>query len=177
MSHEIAPLNEYIDSEQFRKDIDIDQTDINTALSKQASLYAYYASQAVRARRQMDASKRLLEVTEAALNKKYRQELATTDDKGKITKPTEPQITAAIHTNTTYLRLSERVLDAIQIFKLAEVAEKAFADRKDTALQIARNMLKEQDGPLRVMANQDAKTSRERLLETMKSRIATVTPD
>lgn len=168
MSDDIAPLKPFVDPDRLKADVGIDITNITQGMIDQAGLYVHYATQTVRAKRQYERQKRLLEILEARLNSDYRRELVSTDEKGKVVKPTEPQVTAAVHNDKRYQTMSSRVIDAQEIWRLAEVAERSFEHRKDMLLQIARDAAREaQGGTLRVAANQANSQRREDLLKSL----------
>lgn len=178
MKTTVPALVAYINPDQWRKDLAVDLADITGGMQQQASYYAYYATQTVKAKRQYERQKSHLEVLEAKLDKHYRKTLVNeeTDGKGKTTtkKATEPQIRAAIVEDARWIALNSRMLDAQEIYRLAEVAERSFEHRKDMLLQIARDASKEREGQLRVVSNQ---SNRERLLEQMKQVPTSGTPD
>lgn len=140
-----AALTHYVDTDQLARDVAIDTTNLSDALRTHASNYVHYAVQAARARRQFERWKSALEVLEARLDGEYRVSLAAD---GK--KPTEAAIKAAIAQDTRWIGASSRVIDAQQIFKFAEIAERAFDQRRDMLLQVARDAAREQEGQLRM---------------------------
>lgn len=163
-THEVAGLTVYIDAEQLKKDTHIDIADLTTSMQQQTSLFVHYAMNTVRARRQFERWKAALEVLEAQLDGKHRRILA--EEGGKVT---EGLVRAAVLTDPQYKAASAKVIDARQIYQMAEVAERAFDQRKDMLLQIARDAAREQAGPLRVTANQ---ANKDRLLEIMQKNAA-----
>ena len=168
MSDDIA-LNPFIEPDRLKQDVSIDITNITQGMVEQAGLYVHYASQTVKAKRQYERMKRALEILEARLGNEYRKSLVTTEDDGKgkpkTIRPTEPQIAAAISDDPRHRKMASRVIDAQEIYRLAEVAERSFEHRKDMLLQIARDAAREQGGPLRVVANQANSERRAELLK------------
>lgn len=154
-----AAMFTYVDPAQLKKDIAIDLSNITGALQEQTSLFVFYASAAVRSRRQYDRFKTAVEILEAQLDGVHRTVL-----KEENPKTTEGQIRAAVVTDPKYRAASARLIDAQQEYRLADVAERAFDSRKDMLLQIARDAGREQAGSLRVAANG---ASRDRLAEMM----------
>lgn len=171
---EAASLTAFVDPDKLGDDCKIDIGDISGAMAKQTQLFVFYASQSVRARRQWERWKNNLEILEAQLDSKFRKELIEddVDSKGKTTtkKPTEPQIRAAIQNNALWKAASRRVIDAQQISRLADVAERAFEHRREMVKAIAADQARERDGPLRVMANQSATEKATALVERMKAK-------
>lgn len=156
----LAPLVNYIDADQLKRDMDYNLADISEAMRTHPGIFFHYASQAVKARAQSDRAKSLFEVTESLLDRRYRTLL-----KEENPKTTEPMIRSAVVTDPEWKAVHNRMSLAATIYRLCETAERSFEHRKDMMLQIARNMAKEQEGSLRVMSNQD---SRGRLLDAMK---------
>ena len=153
-------LNEFVDPDQIKKDMHIDLSDLTTAMQQHSGLYAHYGIQAVRAKRQYERQKTALEILEAQLDGKYRSQL-----KEENPKTTEPQIRSAIVNDRLYRAMSSRVIHAQEIYRMAEVAERAFHDRREMLLQIARDAARQEAGPMRVVANQ---SNRDRLLDAMQ---------
>ncbi len=167
-----ALMQTFLDTDQLKKDISIDLTDITGGMQQQAALYVHYAGNSVRARRQYERFKVAVEVLEAQLEAKHRTRL-----KEENPKVTEPAIRAAVVSDPSYKAANARLIDAQQIFRMCEVAERSFDHRKDMLLQIARDAAREQGGPLRVSANQVNADRKEGLLDAMKrnaeSKVAT----
>jgi hypothetical protein len=159
MSEDAALLKTYIDPEQMKLDINIDIADLNTGMQRQASKYAYYATQTVYAKSQYERFKAALEILEAKLDGLHRQAL-----KEENPKTTESQIKAAVLTDTRYKNMAKQVIRAQEIYRLCEVAERAFDHRRDMILQMARDASKEREGALRVAANT---TNRDRIMDAM----------
>jgi hypothetical protein len=153
-------MTEFVNPDQLKKDIAIDITNLTGDMQEHASRYVEYAMKAVRARRQYERYKLVLEVKEAQLDSRYRTVL-----KEENPKTTEGQIRAAVVTDAEYRAASARVIDSQQQFRLAEISERAFDQRKDMLLQIARDAAREGAGQLRVVANA---TNKERLAEVME---------
>jgi hypothetical protein len=156
----LAPLVNYIDADQLKRDMDYNLADISEAMRTHPGIFFHYASQSVKARAQSDRAKSLFEVTESVLDRRYRTLL-----KEENPKTTEPMIRSSVVTDPEWKAAHNRMNMAATIYRLCETAERSFEHRKDMMLQIARNMAKEQDGSLRVVKNQD---SRQRLLDVMK---------
>lgn len=175
MSTEVVGLTNYVDPDQLKADLEIDNADINEAMRRHAGLFAHYATLAVRARAQRDRWQTSLEILESELDRKYRAELQPdleADPKAK--KVTEPQIAAAIKGDSRWKACNSRVIAATQILKFAEVGERSFEQRKDMLLQIARNMAKEAEGQLRLVMGQQAQERQAGLREGVAKGLATL---
>lgn len=156
-----AEVHSLLDPEQVKIDLAVDITNLNDAMLKQHVLLFQYGAIAVRCRSQSDRLKQRLELIEAALDTRHRREL-----KEENPKVTETQVAVAVKKDPQWLSASRAHLDALAQFRMAEAVERAFEHRKDMLLQVARNMARESEGPMRVVANQDAK---ERLMSAMRS--------
>ena len=168
-------MNSYVDPDKLREDVQIDITDITGGMVAQTGLYVHYASMTVRAKRQYERWKVAVEICEAQLDSLYRKSLVTQEDDGKgkgtmkTVKPTEPQVKAAINNDSRWKAASNAMINAQEIYRLAEVAERAFDHRKDMLLQIARDAAREQGGQLRVAANQ---ANKERAVDALTNAMA-----
>lgn len=167
-------MNTFVDPDKLREDVQINITDITGGMVAQAGLYVHYASMTVRAKRQYERWKVAVEICEAQLDGVYRKSLVAQEDDGKgkgnmkTVKPTEPQVRAAICNDSRWKAANNALINAQEIYRLAEIAERAFDHRKDMLLQIARDAAREQGGPLRVAANQaNNERSREALTTAM----------
>lgn len=154
-----ASLTLYVDPEQLKTDVQITTATMDDDMRQHAGLYVHYATQAVRARRQYDRWKAAFEILEAELDAHYREALAEAG--GKVT---EGLIRAKIVQDPKWKACSSRVIEAQHGFRMAEVAERGFEQRKDMLLQLARDAARQQDGPLRAIAP----ISRESILEALK---------
>ena len=170
-----AALDLMIDTDQLKLDVEIDSANLTGNMQSHSSMYVHYATKTQRARRQHDRWKSALEVLESSLESSHRSTLRdeyeaaiAADPKSKAKAPTEAQIRAAVVTDPKWRAASSQVIEAAHVYRLCEVAERAFEHRKDMLLQIARDASREQSGgPMRVLANQNAQASREVLLQAM----------
>lgn len=160
-------LTEYIDTDQLAIDNVIDRSDLTGAMQKHSGLYVHYAVQAVRARGQYERWKNAQEILEARLDGEHRTKLA---DEGK--KVTEAQIKAAILQDPRYITCANRLIQAQQIMKFAEIGERSFDGRKDLLLQMARDAAREAEGQLRLVlsgaGDTAAKSARDSLVERLQ---------
>lgn len=155
----MSDVKSFIDPAQLAADLDINPANINEALQRHASLYVYYATLAVKARKQFDLYKLRLEMLEAELDKLYRAELKEANPK-----VTEAQIRAELMQDARWKSANAALIAAKEQLGYAENAQRGFEQRRETLLMIARNLAREQEGPLRVLANQEAADARARFL-------------
>lgn len=152
-------LTTFVDSDQLKRDVRINPTDLDNAMMEHPSLFVHYATQAVNARRQHDRMKNSFEVLEARLDAEYREKFVA---EGK--KVTEAQIKAAVTTDARWAKGQAMVIEAHSIWRLAEIAQSAFDQRRDLLLEVARDRRKEKEGNMRVL---EAQNQRDRVLEMM----------
>lgn len=166
-------LDRFIDTDQLKKDLAINVANISESLANQTQLFVHYAMATVRAKRQYERWKTALEVLEASLDSTYRRQLmdeASADGKeAKKNAVTEPKVLALIRQDAKWKAASSRVIDAQEIFRLCEAAERAFEHRREMVKRIAEDQAREHEGSLRVMRNQDGLSARDRLLSTMQA--------
>ena len=141
----------FVQPDVLRADVAINPADLDSAMTTHTSMYVHYATQAVRARKQFDRYKNALEILEARLDAEYRASLS---EGGK--KATEGQIRAAITNDRRWAVANSRVIDAQEASRMADIAERAFDQRRDLLLEMARDRRKEREGELRVSAQKDA---------------------
>ena len=98
-----AALDLLIDAAQLKKDLDIDPTNLREECARQPGLFLMYANIAVRAKRQQDRCKTLVEMIEAKLDAEYRGDLQqayeadiAADSKSRAKPPTEAQVRSSI---------------------------------------------------------------------------------
>lgn len=141
-------VSEFVNMEEMTEDVKIDITNLSMELQQHASLYVMYASKAVRARRQHERLKIVLEVLEAQLGGQYRTTL-----KEENPKTTEGQIHAAVVTDARWRAASGKVVEAQQLQLLAEIGVRGFDQRREMLLQLARDASRERDGGLRMTSS------------------------
>ena len=154
-------LKRFIDPDQMKIDVNINPTDLDSAMMEHASLFVHYATQTVNARRQYERIKNAVEILEATLDAEYRQQFA---DEGK--KATEAMITNAIKADKRWSSAQAKEIEAQSIWKLCEVAESALIQRKDLILEVARDRRKEREGQLRVL---EESAMRDKVLDLLRS--------
>lgn len=160
---EIAPLNRFIEMAALKKDVEINPSDLDSAMMNHVSMYVHYASQTVFARRQFDRLKNAFEILEARLDSEVRENWPATR------KLTEAGVKAAITGDSRWSSGQSRVIEANSIWRLCEVAENAFLQRKDLILEIARDRRKEKEGQLRVLDGQNVRDQVATMLKDAKT--------
>lgn len=136
---------EFINEDQYRKDILYSPTDLSAAFANQAALYAYYSEQARKATQQAGAKKQFCEIQEAKLDKAIRDAAATAGEK-----TTEPGIKQKIVLSPEYIRARKDQLDAEAYESLCRNYLEAFRHRKDMLIQAGASAREEYKGELRM---------------------------
>lgn len=145
-----SAASEILDPDQIKRDIAINPTDLDSALIEHPGLQLHYALKTADARRAYERLKSGVEILEAQLDSKYREELF---DGGK--KPTEAAIRNAVVGDPKYAAAQAKLIDAQHLWKMCEAVESSFHSRKDILLEVARDRRKEKEGALRVMEETD----------------------
>ncbi|QNK01767.1 hypothetical protein [Dyella telluris] len=149
-------MEKFIDPNLAKGDLNINPLDLDAGMMRQAGLFAYYAEQAARAEHQASKFEHLVEVTEAKLDRKYRDEAAAMG-----TKATEGQIKAKVSQDTQMKAAVMAYNEAKMIAGIAKGYAEAFRHRKDMLIQAAFNKREEMKGEVRVLGDSRADAARE----------------
>lgn len=148
------------DLDDIKKDVSINLADLDNAMIEHPSLFVHYAMKTVVARKGYDSLKNVCEIRTAQLSAKHRTAFVADG-----VKPTEALIDAAVKTDPVYVKAVTELVEAQAKWRMCEVAESAFIQRKDLILELARDRRKEREGQLRVLEQSAAKNA---VLEGMK---------
>ncbi|MEN2500991.1 MAG: hypothetical protein MHMPM18_005140 [Marteilia pararefringens] len=134
-------LNRFIDPYQLKKDVSFSENNLDDAMSQQASLYAYYASQSAKAQLQCDRAKHSMEIAEAKIYHEYR---------GKHTgeKTTESYLSKLVMIDKRYIAAVKRYNDAKMIATLCKEATESLRHRRDVLTQVSKHKLEQNKGEL-----------------------------
>lgn len=127
-------------------DLNIDKGKINEELSRQPSMYAWYATLYELAKAKTNRLKQTMEVTHAELDIKYRSEAQKSGQK-----VTEAYIQSLITVSPAYKESEANYYDSKKEEGMLNVAKTAFEQRKDMLISIATNMRVELDDELSVL--------------------------
>lgn len=144
-------LRTFIDINKLTEDVGFTIETLQDAMLKHTGLFVYYASQTIEARKQFEKAKAGVDILKAKLDDEHRTTL-----KAGGAKTTEGAIEAAVTSDTRYIGAQARLIEAQGIWKLCEVAESAFSQRRDMLLELARDRRKEREGELLVKARDEA---------------------
>lgn len=152
-------MGELSEIDEIKKDVSINLADLDSAMIEHPSMFIHYAMKTVQARKDFDKLKNTAEIRTAQLFTKHRLALI---DGGQ--KATEAMVDAAIKVDLVYVKAQNEVIEAQAKWRMCEVTESAFVQRKDLILELARDRRKEQEGKLRVLSE---RASRESLLNNL----------
>jgi hypothetical protein len=151
----------FVDVEKLTQDTAINPNDIDDAMCKQASLYAFYAEQARKARRQYERMKSLFEILESKLDNEHRTRL-----KEESAKTTEQQISTAVKNDPRWWAMQQQLIEARGVYDLASDAREAFSQRRDMIIQVASDRREERKGAMRMA--ESAPPTKEEILRSIK---------
>jgi hypothetical protein len=155
---ELNPVTGYGD---VIKDVSINIADLDNAMIEHPSMFVHYAYLTVKARVIYDQSKNSSEIRQAQLSAKYRAQFLADG-----VKATEGLIESSVKMDAEYNEVQTAMIKAQGAWRMAEVAESAFVQRKDMILELARDRRKEREGALRVM---EGNAGRESVLKGLKA--------
>lgn len=154
----------YITADQIKIDLGINDTDIQGAFMAQAALFGHYSVLAVRAQRQLDTFKQLLEIKTAAFDRQARDALASTG--GKIT---EKMVENDIIRRPEYVQLVKKINAAREIADLGKYVLEALKQKRDMLIQIGVARREEMKGEAAVRVHRsEMETMKDAALATLK---------
>jgi len=166
-----------IDPAQLKKDLDIDPSLLREECARQPGLYLHYANIAVRAKRQQDRYKTLIEMVEAKLDAEHRntlqeeyEGLIAQDAKSRAKPPTEAQVRASIVNDARWKAAQGKLHEASYVARLAENAVTAMEQRKKSLDNMTSLEVRGGGEGTQVERNRSKQVSREELLATMQRR-------
>jgi hypothetical protein len=141
--------NFQVDPEQFRRDIALDETNLDAAMMQQASLRAYYGTVAAQAEGHAARTKAKFEILEAKLFDEHEKALAA---KGE--KTTQAKIDAAVKNDPRWFAGKNKVIEAETVASVNKSLTFALADRRDMLIQLGSDRREEFKGQLRINEGQ-----------------------
>ncbi|SUE95847.1 Uncharacterised protein [Ectopseudomonas mendocina] len=139
-----SDLRTFINPDKLKSDLDFNETNISTAMMKQASLFAHYATLAHQAQFQADRADQQVDLVEAKLYQQYRDSFASAGEK-----PTEAMIKASIIKDDRYQKALLRKSEAKAIADMVKAAADSFRHRRDMLIQVGADLRQEILGNLR----------------------------
>lgn len=139
-----SDLRTFINPDKLKADLDFNETNISTAMMKQASLFAHYATLAHQAQFQADRADQQVDLVEAKLYQQYRDSFAAAGEK-----PTEAMIRASITKDDRYQKALLRKSEAKAIADMVKAAADSFRHRRDMLIQVGADLRQEILGGVR----------------------------
>lgn len=149
-------LQHFVDVGQFRRDIRVNDVNLDSAMFEQSGLRAFYGANAAYAEAQHSKLKLQFEVLEAQLFDHHRKALAATGEK-----VTEKMVESAVKMDKRWLAGKNKVIEAETIADIAKTCVSALVDRRDMIIQIGADRRDEGKGALRILAKQQAERNSE----------------
>lgn len=114
------------------RDLEIDATDLDNELTKQAANYLYVAERAIEAEAAYKEYKANLDILEAQLSAKAREEL---EARGK--KPTEKMVESVVGSHVHFINAQKQLNKLWSEKEVLKAQREAWYMRKDLLIQIA----------------------------------------
>ena len=157
-------VRQFVDPAELKRDLTFSDVNITDAMMQQPALFAYYGTKAAEAERQVQDFERVLEETEAKLDKKIR--IALLNEGVKIT---EAMIEKEIKRHPVYIQVNKALIEAREIAAKLKIATEAFRHRRDMLIQVGATHREERKGEIATVVrdarHEAAKASASRLLQ------------
>lgn len=127
-------VKQYINPEQFKKDVSVNMVDLTNAFIQQPALAAYYGMQLAKADEQMGNFKMIMDVTEAKLGTIHRRAIIAEGNK-----PTELMIAERVNGDKRFIAARKNYNEAKGVFEMLRAATEAFRHRRDMLIQLGTN--------------------------------------
>lgn len=147
-------LQFFIDPNEFKKETQVKDYNLDSCFMEQSSLRAHYGAMAARAEAQASQCKVKFEVLEARLYDHHRKIL--TDAGAKVT---EKMVENAVKTDPRWLAGKENVIEAETIASVNKALAISLADRRDMLIQLGADRRDESKGQARLLAAQNERDS------------------
>lgn len=147
-------LQFFIDPNEFKKETQVKDFNLDSCFMEQSSLRAHYGAMAARAEAQASTAKVKFEVLEARLYDHHRKIL--TDAGAKVT---EKMVENAVKTDPRWLAGKENVIEAETIASVNKALAVSLADRRDMLIQLGADRRDESKGQARLLAAQNERDS------------------
>jgi len=121
--------------EIIRKDLDINEDDLDLEVQRQPSKYAYWGAQYARVARRAARQKLALKTLEAKIGRDFRNYMKKHEPQTRVT---EGMVSTFVLLNEEHQTQSQRVIEAEYEENILTVARDAFRQRAQMLLQLAR---------------------------------------
>jgi hypothetical protein len=146
----------YIDADQLRRDVAINENDLSSAMSTQASLFTYYSELNVRAKRQVNNLELLVEIAEGKAAKKLREQAVSLGEK-----PVQARIDKEVLIDSSVIQAKRALNEAKHVASLCQAAVDALRQRRDMLVQMGNDRREDKKGELRIIENENYRTALE----------------
>lgn len=150
------PTKQFIDEDELAADAQINPTDLDTAMIKQASMAIHYGVQAAKATREVGLNKTRFEIIEAKAYKRLREEAV---ERGE--KITEAALKMLIQLEPDVIRAQRDMFDAQLQADIGKSGFEVFRQRRDMLIQLGVQAREERKGETFIrekeMTNQHAR--------------------
>lgn len=148
-----AGLKYFVDVEAFKRQTDLDETNLDRSAMEQSGLRAYYGAQAAYAEGQAAQVKAKFEILEAKIYNEIRNKLAVGGEK-----VTEKMVENAVKLDPRWQAAKMAVIDAATIAEVNKGLTFALADRREMLIQLCSDRRKDFEGQLRIKQEADLAT-------------------
>lgn len=145
----------YIDPDQMKEDVAVNPADLDSAFVEQASLFAYYGEQSARAMAQVDRFKNMLELMEAKVAAKMREQAAKSGEK-----ITEKRLEQEIAQHDKIQAMKKLVAEAKEVDAVAKSTLEALKHRRDMLVQMGADRREDKKGDLRLKAIEEGQRAK-----------------
>jgi len=157
-------VKSFINPDELEEDLAFDETTLDDAMVKQASLSSHYGMMASKAALQASLYKTHLKTVEANRYLAIREEL-----KEKGEKFTEALLEKLVATDSTVISANNEYAKAVYQSDIGKVASDAFRQRRDMIVQVSKNVHEEMKGELRIqIADELSRRERDSLKDVMQ---------
>jgi hypothetical protein len=123
-------VEQFIDTDQLKRDMTYSLSNLSDAMMTQASLFAHYGVLSSKASKQVDNIKLLLENAEARVYRILRDEAVTAGEK-----KTEVQLEKAVAIDSRVITYKRSLNEARQVEIITKIAVESFRHRRDMLIQ------------------------------------------
>lgn len=129
MSEDIK-VERFVSVEQIKEDVSFDVAHLDEAMLEQPALLAYYGVLASKAQYQVDRNKQLMEIREAQIAAKIREEAAESGQK-----LTEKALEQQLVVNSVVVKQRKALNESKEVYEAIRIAVEALKHKKDMIIQ------------------------------------------
>lgn len=137
-------VTRYVDPAKLTVDLSYSTANLSGGMVNQASLFAFYATLAAKASRQVDEIDLRIDVLRARISRELRDEAAKAGQKTTVA-----EIEGGVLTSQKFIAMRQALNEAKQVESEAKTAVEAFRHRRDMLVQLGAHEREELKGELR----------------------------